>query len=134
MKVKTGQNKVTHPRKTCDDGVPSALKILYPLPPGLFTTKAINSGGRATKPGELLEQSLYAACRKIFDQVSNTAGGMHTVGEENLVVWIINQHIVRDGRWYLKLNDIELQGGDSGSKLLETIDGKRHLCLDAEIK
>lgn len=132
MKIKTGNNKVLHSLKTCDDGVLSVVKILYPLPPGLFVTK----GGNAMKPGELLEGPFYAACRKIFDKVSTEGNKEFTVGEENLVAWIMGHHMVKDGRWYLKLNDkygdINLQGGDSASKLLEIIDRKRYICLDAE--
>jgi hypothetical protein len=129
------RNKQTsHPLNTCGDGVPSVqTTIAYPLPQGLFLTKATAAGVSGAKPGQIVDMALFQKCTSLWDKLFTHQD--LTVEEDNLAEWIESSTRIQiEQSTYMEIGKLGLKGGDSGSPLFKEINGKRYLCIHIQEK
>ena len=126
--------QTSHPLSTCNDGVPSVqTNITYPLPQGLFLTKATAAGVSGAKPGQIVDMALFQKCGTLWDKLFTHLD--LTVEEDNLADWIQSSARIQvEERTYMEIGKLGLKGGDNGSPLFKEINGMRYLCIHVQEK
>jgi hypothetical protein len=107
--------------------------IAYPLPQGLFLTKATAAGISGAKAGQIVDMALFQKCTTLWDKLFTRQD--LTVDEENLADWIESSTRIQiEQKTYMEIGKLGLKGGDSGSPLFKEADGTRYLCIHIQEK